>query len=272
MADHLRLEVDEGGEVAVLTLNRPARLNALTLQLMDDLQATFTELGRDRRLRVVILTGAGRGFCAGLDLQQREDPFSMDEELEVVYARQEKVANLALAMKAMPQPIIAAVNGPASGGGLALALAADVRICARTALFNVAFVRVGLSGCDVGVSHLLPRIVGLGIASELMLTGRRVEAEEAARIGLANRVVDDGQLLAEARELAAEIAANSPFGVRMTKEVLHRNVDATSLDAAIDLENRTQVLAARTRGAAEALSAYAERRPARYAPVTIPDA
>jgi enoyl-CoA hydratase len=249
--------------VALLTLRRPEPLNALSWELIDELHAALASVARDRTVRALILTGEGRGFCSGLDIGSN-DPLGYDDEAEVVFDRQERVASLALALRNLPQPVIAAVNGPAAGGGLALALAADVRVCARSAFFNVAFVRIGLSGCDVGVSHLLPRIVGLGIASELMLTGRRVDAEEAYRIGLANRVVDDDQLLAEAGVIVDDIARNSPFGVRMTKQVLQRNVDAGSLEAAIELENRTQVLATRTANAGEALSAFLERRAPDY--------
>jgi enoyl-CoA hydratase len=147
---------------------------------------------------------------------------------------------------------------------MAIALASDVRIFSPAGRMNVAFVRLGLSGCDIGVSYLLPRIVGHGMASELMLTGRQVGAEEAARIGLANRVVEAGSLLPTCHELAEEIAANSPFAVWMTKEVLHRNLDAGSLEAAIELENRTQVLASRTSDHLEALDAFRERRPPRF--------
>jgi enoyl-CoA hydratase len=212
---------------------------------------------------VVILTGEGRGFCAGLDIQS-DDPFGQQDPIETVFGRQEKVAALALALRDLPQPVIAAVNGPASGGGLALALACDIRVAVPEAIFNVAFVRIGLSGCDVGVSHLLPRIVGYGIASELMLTGARVDAARAERIGLVNAVVEPERLRDAALELAAQVSRNSPFGVRMTKEVLRRNVDAPSLEAAIDLENRTQVVATRTANAAEALGAFLERREPRF--------
>jgi enoyl-CoA hydratase len=165
-----------------------------------------------------------------------------------------------LKLRALPQPVIAAVNGAAAGGGLALALSSDVRLAAPEARFNVAFVKLGVSGADMGVSHLLPRIVGLGHASELMLTGRLVGAEEAARIGLANRVTADGALLDEAAALAAEIAANTPFAIRMTKQVLGVNVDAQSLGAAIELENRTQILATQTGDFREALTAFVEKR------------
>ncbi|HTE63647.1 MAG TPA: enoyl-CoA hydratase-related protein, partial [Solirubrobacteraceae bacterium] len=187
-----------------------------------------------------------------------------DDDVLTVYRRQERVAALALALRNLPQPVVAAVNGPAAGGGLALALAADVRVCAPEARFSVAFVRIGLSGGDVGVSHMLPRIVGFGIASELMLTGRPVDAEEALRIGLANRVVDRDRLDEAASEMASQISANSPFGVWMTKQLLHRNVDAPSLEAAIELENRTQTLATRTEDAREAMAAFREGRAADF--------
>jgi enoyl-CoA hydratase len=252
--------------VARLTLNRPERLNALTWGLMEELRDALDAIAADHDVRALVLTGAGRGFCAGLDLKQRDDddPLGTRDDVVTVFRRQELVASLAITLRAMPQPVIAAVNGPASGGGMALALAADIRLCSTAARFNAAFVRIGLSGGDVGVSYLLPRLVGAGMAAELLFTGRAVDAEEALRIGLANRVVEPEALLAAALELAAQIAANSPFGVWMTKQILYRNADATSLEAAIDLENRTQVLAARTDDAREAVEAFTRRRAPRF--------
>jgi enoyl-CoA hydratase len=249
--------------IALLRLNRPERLNALNPPMVDELYAAIAALGDDPSVRVVVLTGAGRGFCSGLDIKA-EDALGFDNDLVTMYGRQEALAGLVLALRNMPQPVIAAVNGPAAGGGLALALAADVRICAPSATLSVAFVRIGISGCDLGVSHMLPRIVGLGIASEMMLTGRLVDATEALNTGLANRVVDAEELLPAATELAAEIARNSPFGIRMTKQVLHRNVDAQSIESAIELENRTQILATRSDDAREALSAFKEKREPRF--------
>ncbi|HEX4731540.1 MAG TPA: enoyl-CoA hydratase-related protein [Solirubrobacterales bacterium] len=263
MYETLRLERTRPG-IATLTLSRPDRLNALSWEMVEELGAALAELGADREIRVVVLTGEGRGFCAGIDIKQPDAVGSGDGDPIAVYHRQEAVAGLAIALRDLPQPVVAAVNGPAAGGGMALALAADIRICSTAARFNVAFVKIGLSGCDIGVSYLLPRIVGLGLASELMLTGRMVEAEEAARVGLANRVVEPDELLASADEMADQIAANSPFGVWMTKQVLGRNVDAGSLRSAIELENRTQVLTTRTDDMKEALAAFVERRPARF--------
>jgi enoyl-CoA hydratase len=164
----------------------------------------------------------------------------------------------------MPQPIVAAVNGAASGGGLALALASDVRIAATSARFNVAFVRIGLSGCDIGVSWLLPRLVGASRAFELLLTGRFVDAAEADRIGLVARVVDDTEVVASARETAELIVANSPFGVRMTKEVMWSQLEIGSLQAGIDLENRTQVLSSFAGDLEEAMAAFLEKRPPNF--------
>src|SRR3954471_14903979 len=249
-----------GPGVALLTLDRPERLNALNRELVEDLHMALDDVAADEHVRVVVLTGAGRGFCAGLDLKE---PMTGDGVVGSL-AAQERIASIMLKLHALPQPVIAAVHGAAAGGGLALALASDVRLAAPEARFNVAFVKLGLSGADMGVSHLLPRIVGLGHASELMLTGRLVGAEEAARIGLANRVTADGALLDEAGALAAEIAANTPFAIRMTKQVLGVNVDAQSLGAAIELENRTQILATQTGDFREAIMAFVEKRPPNY--------
>ncbi|HYB98227.1 MAG TPA: enoyl-CoA hydratase/isomerase family protein [Candidatus Limnocylindrales bacterium] len=240
--DNLRLTLD--AEIAELTLTRPARLNALSPALVDDLHACVDVLARERRARVVILTGEGRGFCAGLDLQEYGN-WTITEGLDSVeggLAVQERIASLMPRIRELPQPWIAAVNGAAAGGGLALALACDVRYAAPAARFSVAFVKLGLSGCDVGVSFLLPRVVGAGHAFEMSLTGRLIDAEEALRIGLANRLVGEQELLPECQRLAEEIRANTRYAVAMTKQVLDRNIDATSLRAAIELENRTQVL------------------------------
>jgi enoyl-CoA hydratase len=177
---------------------------------------------------------------------------------------QKLIAGLVPKMRSLPQPIIAAVNGAASGGGLALALASDVRVASQSARFNVAFIRVGLSGCDIGVSWMLPRLIGASRAFELLLTGRLVDATEADRIGLVTRVVSDGRVLDSALETAELIVGNSPFGVRMTKEVMWSQLEIGSLQAGIDLENRTQVLSSFTGDLTEAMAAFAEKRPPRF--------
>lgn len=260
MADVLREEIRPG--VALVTLDRPERLNALSWDLVDELHATLDEIGRDNSLRAVVLTGAGRGFCAGLDLSERSGS-SLSKGLSGVAGgmrSQQHIADLMLHLRRIPQPVIAAVNGVAVGGGLALALYSDIRVCAASARFGVQFIRVGLSGCDVGVSYALPRIVGASHAFELSLTGRIIDAEEAARIGLVSRVVDDGQLLDAALDLAGQITRNSPFGVVMTKEVLWANLSASSAEGAIALENRTQILASQSGDFVEAITAFAEKR------------
>ena len=252
------LDVERDGACAVLTLRRPETLNALDQELLDALDATLQELDADLEVRAVVVTGAGRGFCSGLDLSVATTLDALDGP--TFFRRQKAVSDSLTRPFRMGTPVIAAVNGPASGGGLALALACDVRIAAQEASFNVAFVRIGLTGCDVGVSFLLPRVVGLGIASELMLTGRKADAAEALRVGLVNRVVPADELLASALETAHLIAANSPFGVALTKEGLRLAADATSLDAAVGIENRQQALAALSPGYREAVQAFERRR------------
>jgi enoyl-CoA hydratase len=252
--------------ITKITLNRPDRLNAMNFALVKGLYDAFDEVGADASCRVVILTGAGRGFCAGLDLAQGASPPAPAPRgrAQSGMAVQKLIAGLVPKMRAIPQPVIAAVNGAASGGGLALALASDVRIAAASARFNVAFIRVGLSGCDIGVSWLLPRLVGASRAFELLLTGRLIDAAEADRIGLVTRVVPDGAVVDAALETAELVVGNSPFGVRMTKEVMWSQLEIGSLQAGIDLENRTQVLSSFTGDLTEAMSAFAEKRPPRF--------
>jgi enoyl-CoA hydratase len=251
-----------GTGITQVTLNRPDRLNAMNYALISELHAALDDLAEDRACRVIILTGTGRGFCAGLDLTEGASPPSARGlgRAQAGLTVQKMIAGLVPKMRSMPQPIIAAVNGAASGGGLALALASDVRIAAADARFNVAFVRVGLSGCDIGVSWLLPRLIGASRAFELLLTGRLIDASEADRIGLVTRVVDEGRAVESARETADLIVGNSPFGVRMTKEVMWSQLEIGSLQAGIDLENRTQILSSFTGDLVEAMQAFAEKR------------
>ncbi len=248
--------------MALVTLSRPDRLNAMTFRMFDEFLLLGEELGRDESVRAVLLTGSGRGFCSGLDLDEAARLPGMTA-LEFT-AQQERCSRAVAAFRELPQPVIAAVNGAAAGGGLALALAADIRIASPDARFNAAFVRIGLSAGDVGASWALPRVVGLGRASELMLTGRFVDAREALAIGLVTYVSEEGRLLEDAYDLAGQIAANSPLGVRLTKRVLQSNMEQSSLFAALELENRGQVLATRSPDMAEALEAFREKRPARF--------
>ncbi len=249
-------------EIVLLTLNRPERLNAITFRMFDELHEACGELFADRDARVVIMTGAGRGFCSGLDLDEATKLSEMSPR-EMMLGQQ-RWAGAVVALHELPQPVIAAVNGPATGGGLGFALAADIRLASPQALFNAAFVRIGLTAGDVGVSWSLPRVVGLGHAAEIMFTGRFVDAEEAVRIGLVNRVVPPDRLLDEALGLATEIASNTPFGVTLSKRVLNVNVDAGSLSTAVEVENRGQTLATRGEDFHEALTAFREKRAAHY--------
>jgi enoyl-CoA hydratase len=248
--------------VRLLTLDRPDRLNAVNWSMVRGLEETFRSLRHRHDIRAVVLTGAGRAFCAGLDIK---DPASLDPEDTVhAYDLQELFGGMCVALREVPIPVIAAVNGVASGAGLVFSLCSDIRLAAPTARFNMANVRIGFSGCDLGSSYLLPRIVGLGLASELMLTGRFIEAEEALDVRLVNRIVPAEELLNAALELAGQIATNSPWAVRMTKQVLASNVDAPSMRAAVELENRTQILSTRTADFDEAMAAFKEKRGPNY--------
>ncbi len=249
--------------IMLLTLNRPARLNAMNAALIADLHDALDEIAASRTCRAVVMTGAGRGFCAGLDLQEGATPPEAAGLGRVQSGMhvQQSIARLIPHLRSLPQPVISAVNGAASGGGLALALGSDVRVAAQSARFNVAFIRIGLSGCDIGVSWMLPRLIGASRAFEMLLTGRLVDASEAERIGLVVRVVPDDQVLDAAFETAELIAGNSPWGVRMTKEVMWSQLEIGSLQAGIDIENRTQLLSSFTGDMQEAMAAFLEKRP-----------
>lgn len=244
--------------IMVARLNRPDRLNAITFEMFDEFLALQREVDADEDARVLVITGSGRAFCAGLDLDQAATLPQMTPT--VMLEGQETWARSIAGFRHMDKPVIAAVNGPAAGAGMGLALAADIRLASNSAKFNAAFIRIGLTGGDVGCSWLLPRLIGLGRAYEMLLTGRFVEADEALRIGLVTEVTSNEDLLTRALAVAELICGNSPFGVRMTKRVVQTNVDAPSLDAAIDLENRNQVLAVQTQDMTEALTAFREKR------------
>jgi len=251
--------------IAILRLDRPQRLNALTDDGVAALARELDALAASTKLRVLILTGAGRAFCAGFDLTlAAEAPLTQElGEAAAWTIRQESFAGLVTRLRALRAPVIAAVNGPASGAGLGLALACEIRLASHEAVFSAAFVKVGMSGCDIGVSWLLPRCVGMSRAFEIMLTGRMVQADEAERIGLVSATVSTGELLPRALEMARSIAAHSTFAVWMTKRGGWANVEASSLQAAIELENRTQILARSTGHLAQAAQALVSRHKAK---------
>ncbi len=261
---------DVGGGVCVVELDDAQRYNALSNQLVRELRAALAEIADDRSVRAVVLTGSGRGFCAGANMTGGDEPNPAAEgrgPVGFIQVIQEHLAKLMLAIRELPQPVIAAVHGAAVGGGLALSLACDLRVASEDAFFASHFIRVGLSSCDVGTSYLLPRLVGPTMAAELMLTGRRFAAAEALRIGLLNRVVPADELRQTAIELATEIVANSEYGVYMTKIGMWANLDAPSLRHAIELENRTQVLGTFTGNMTEARHAFIEQREPDWKPM-----
>jgi enoyl-CoA hydratase len=230
--------------VRLLTLDRPERLNAIDFALVADLHDALDEIAADPTVKVAVLTGAGRGFCAGLDLKDFGTPPGPGQHRQVNAGidGQTFMSNLTVHMRATPAVIVAAVKGPAFGGGLALACAADLRLAGRSARFCSAFIRTGLSGTDIGITYLLPRLIGAAHAYDLILTGRDVDAEEAHRMGLVSRVVDDDRLLDEALDVARTLARHTHSGLVSTKQVLNLAVDSQSLEATIALEARNQML------------------------------
>lgn len=250
--------------VTLLTLNRPERLNALSYELVTDLHAAIDAIRADHECRVVVITGAGRGFCAGLDLRGFGQVPGTEGQgrAQQGMAVQQHIARLVPQLRSLRQPVISAINGPAAGGGLAIALASDIRVASSSASFATSFVRLGISGCDIGISWMLPRLIGASRAWELMLTGRRFDVAEADALGLVTRVVDDegagkgDGVVGEALRTAELIKGNSPMGVWMTKEVMWSNLEVGSLQAGIDLENRTQILCSTTEDSRRAMEGF----------------
>lgn len=237
--------------VMVLQLNRPDRLNAINDVMVGELKEALAALATDTSVNAVVITGAGRGFCSGIDM--RDFGPDLPEAAAPAIDRlrfQERMAALPQAVRDIPQPVIAAVNGPCVGAGLALCLGADIRICSTAATFGNAAILLGLSGAEMGMSYFLPRIVGASVAADWTLTGRIVSAEEADRRGLVSELVEPALLSERALEIAARISELAPLGVQLTKRALQVNTDAPGLQAAIELENRNQVLSHATEEAA----------------------
>jgi enoyl-CoA hydratase len=247
-----------------IELNRPDRLNAMTAGMVEQLHAALTEAETDPRCRIVVLTGAGRGFCAGLDLDGYGVPSGALEDEGPIHRglrTQRHIATLMQRIRRLPQPVIAQVNGAAAGGGLALVLAADLRLAALDAVFAVSFMRVGFSACDMGTSWMLPQLVGAGRAHELMMTARRFDAEEALRIGLLADAVPAADLAARVDRAVDDLLAMPPLSLSLTKQAMWLALEIPSFDAAVELENRQQVLTAATADQQEAMAAFRERRP-----------
>jgi len=265
MTEYVTVERPEA-DIVVLTLNRPDALNAIQIDLADQLSAALDDIAVDPSVRVVILTGAGRAFCAGLDLNGFGDDHKIEVEGTVgrMMSRQRDLAGLVQQLHDLPQPVIAAVNGPAAGAGLALVCGSDIRIASEPAFFAVSFITAGYSACDLGVSWLLPRIMGAGVAHELMLTGRRFTSAEALTGGLLARVVPADELLASALETARLIRNNPPLSVEMTKQGMWAALEISAFDTAVEFENRQQVFTALTDDQPEATAAFLGKRPATY--------
>ena len=264
MADILFERSEDG--IATLTLNRPESLNAFSFGMYEDLIARLEGLRHDATTRVLILTGAGRGFCAGHDLRSPGPAPWVDPALGKAYMAKHaitRIAQIPLLMRSIPQPVIAAVNGAAAGIGFAFALAADLCLAARSAKFVNSIHNAG-TGHELGMSWMLPRAVGTQRAAEILLTARPVLADEAERIGLVLRVVPDDKLLAEARALAASICANVPLGVWLTKQSLWLNQGVASLEAACEIESRAVFMAQSTEDAAEKRQSFLEKRAPRF--------
>jgi len=255
------LQVLQEGAVAWVTLNRPERLNALNTLLAAELRDYFGGLNARSETRVVVLRGAGRAFCAGYDLKEADvRGQGVSAMLEVQYG----IRDIMVAMRRCPQPVIGIVQGAASGGGFALALACDIRLATPDARMNASFIRLGLSGCDMGVSYFLPRMVGSSVASEYLLTGRFLDAGRALALGLLSRVGAVEELEIEARSLADDMLLATPLGLRLTKEALGHAIDAGSMQAVMAMEDRNQILCTQGEDFAEGISAFLEKRLPRF--------
>jgi enoyl-CoA hydratase len=248
----------------VITMNRPERMNSMAFEQVIPLHAAFEEVAHDNDTGVVILTGTGRGFCSGADTQHSAPPPNIDGlTLTRIATRSMSIlADLVPAMRRMPQPVIAAINGAAIGGGMCLTLGADVRIAAESAYFRAAGINNGLTAPELGLSFLLPRAIGSSRAFELMLSGRDLDGQEAAEIGLVSRCVPDERLMDEALDLADQINGWSTNGIQLTKRIMWAGLESGSLANAVELESHTQLYARlTTQNFEEAIRARKEKRP-----------
>ncbi len=279
MVEYKTIKVQEREDgISIITFNRPNRLNAINFQFVEDLQDYLNTLENNLGIRVVILTGEGRAFCSGLDLKDGQVIFKKNvpeglqkfeylqnkDKIKRAVIVQKLISQLMITLRRIPQPVIAAIKGAAYGGGLTFAMAADIRIAGESAKFCNAFINIGLSGADCGSSYWLPRLIGFSRAAEFMYTGRVFNAQEADKIGFVSKVVPDDEVLYEALKIAKHILTKSPMGIRFTKDALNINVDASSLESATKLENRTQVICINADDALEGVFATLEKRESKY--------
>jgi len=248
--DYETISIEHDNGVDWLTLNRPEALNSINMQMVTDLRHYFSGMMENLTTRVIVMRGAGRAFCAGLDIKQAGGGQQVDSNghkpVGQGWGFQGYLAEVYILMRRCPQPIISLVQGPACGGGFAFVLASDIRIAASNVRMNAAFIRIGLSACDMGTSYFLPRLVGTSLAAELMLTGRFINAQRALATGLVSEVVEDDKLREAAQPYLDEMLTTSPMGLRLTKEGLNMAIDASSLESAMAIENRNQILCSQT--------------------------
>jgi len=260
--ESFRYEVDSETRVATLTLSRPERLNALTFEVYDELRRTFRALSHEGEVRAVIVTGEGKGFCSGGDVEKIIGAL-FGEGYRGLLEFTRMTCDLVRAIRRCPQPVIGALNGTTAGAGAVIATACDLRVAAESAKIAFLFTRVGLSGADMGAAWLLPRIVGLAKASELLMTGEFIAADEAHRIGLYNRVVPDGRALTEARELAHTLSRGPSFALEITKDALNREA-AMDLESALEAEAQVQAALMTHADFREAYDAFVEKRDPKF--------
>jgi enoyl-CoA hydratase/carnithine racemase len=264
MENFTTITVEQHDAIEILSLDRPDALNAMTPVMADELIAYFSGLHDRLGTRIVIFRGNGRAFCAGAELGSDAFAAPGDGRPQRQLDMQQRYSRIIRLMRSCPQPIVALIQGAACGAGFSLLLASDVRFAAPAARMNAAYIRVGVGGCDMGSGYLLPRLIGLSVASELLLTGRFLDADRAKAVGLVSDVVADDKLLETGLAFAAEMARASPMGLRLTKQTLNALIDAPGLDAALMIEDRQQVILLETSDHSEAVAAFRERRDPSY--------
>ena len=262
MSEYETIQIQQDGAVEWLTLNRPEALNSINTQMVTDLRDYFGQKMEDTNTRVIVMRGEGRAYCAGLDIKQAGNMVDSSGHRPVGqgWGFQGYLAEVYIRMRRCPQPIVSLIQGPACGGGFAFVLASDIRIAAENARMNAAFIRIGLSACDMGTSYFLPRLVGTALASELMLTGKFIDAQRALSTGLVSEVVPQEQLLDAAQSYIRVMLTTPPMEIRLTKEGLNMAIDASNLEAAMAIENRNQILCSNTEDAKEGMRAFVEKR------------
>ncbi|MFT4117174.1 enoyl-CoA hydratase/isomerase family protein [Bradyrhizobium sp.] len=262
--DFTTITVEERPGIDIVSLNRPETLNAVTPAMAEELTTYLSSLHDKLRTRVVILRANGRAFCAGAELGSEAFAKPGEGRPQRQLRMQQQYSGIIRLMRSCPQPIVALVQGAACGAGFSLALAADVRFASPHARMNAAYIRVGVGGCDMGSGYLLPRLIGLSVASELLLSGRFIEAERAKAVGLVSDVVPADQLLATGLAYAADLLRTAPMGLRMTKQTLNALIDAPGLETALTMEDRQQVMLLETADHREAVAAFREKREPSY--------